>query len=184
MTRAATLAEWVSRKHQGQIIRRTTEPYFNHLTAVAEMAGAAVALGYEIGLCHDLLEDTSTTSAELFDALLSFGYTDTEAQLITGCVAELTDVYTRAAYPDLSKPERKARESARLLHISAIAQTVKYGDLIYNIDWVVKYDRKHARKYLLKKQLLLTDLTQGDDTLRQLALDKIHSALLKVKKPI
>lgn len=186
MTRVETLAAWVSRKHHGQIIRRTNEPYFNHLTAVAKMAGPAVALGYEIGLCHDLLEDTGTTSAELLDALLSFGYTDAEAQLITGCVVELTDVYTRAAYPDLSKSERKARESARLPHISAIAQTVKYGDLIYNVEWVVKYDRKHARKYLLKKQLLLTGLTQGNDTLRQQALDKIHSELLKVKgkKPL
>lgn len=180
MIRTERLAAWIALQHDGQIIRHTTEPYFNHLRAVAEMAGPLLALGYEIGLCHDLLEDTGTTSTELFDALLSFGYTDAEAQLVTDCAIELTDVYTRAAYPDLSKSERKARESARLLHISPAAQTVKYGDLIYNMDWVVKYDHKHARKYLLKKQSLLTNLVQGDKGLRQQALDKIHSELVKL----
>jgi len=179
MTPPARLAAWVSLKHQGQIIRRTTEPYFNHLAAVAEMASPVVTLGYEIGLCHDLLEDTDTTGPELLHALLSFGYTDAEAKLITSSVVELTDVFTRTAYPNLSKSERKARESARLVKISAAAQTVKYGDLIYNIAWVVKYNHRHAKKYLLKKRSLLAALKRGDEGLRQQALTAIHLALLK-----
>lgn len=177
MKPAEKLALWVSVKHQGQIIRRTDQPYFNHLETVAELAGSAVEMGYEIGLCHDLLEDTDTTETELFNALLSFGYTNAQSNLISGCVAELTDVFTAIAYPDLDKAERKKRESARLATISATAQTVKYGDLIDNINWVLIHDQKHAKKYLKKKQLLLRNLNRGDDGLRQQAFNVIQSGM-------
>lgn len=177
MTPAERLTEWVALKHKGQIIRRTDLPYFKHLITVATLAGAVVELGYETGLCHDLLEDTTVTSTELYDALSGFGYSDNDAGLITKCVVELTDVFTDAAYPDLSKKERKNLESARLATISGLAQTVKYGDLIDNISWVLKYDQKHAKKYLKKKQLLLESLTWGNLNLRQQLANKIHSGM-------
>lgn len=178
MTPEQQLKDWVALRHQGQVIRRTGAPYFDHLIAVAEMTKPVLALGYEIGLCHDVLEDTDTTAAELLTALIGFGYTDAEANLISSCVVELTDVFTAAAYPDLSKKARKELESARLLTISPAAQTVKYSDLIYNIDWVLKYDQKHAEAYLLKKQLLLAGLNKGDEALRQRALNEIHRGLI------
>jgi (p)ppGpp synthase/HD superfamily hydrolase len=168
------LREWVSIQHGGQQIRRTKEPYVNHLLAVAEMAATAIPLGYEIGLCHDLLEDTATNSGQLLQALISFGYSAGDAAFITDTVVELTDVFTTEAYPDLGKKERKALEAARLVTISAAAQTVKYGDLIYNIGWVIKYDKKDAPRYLKKKRLLLMKMTQGDPELRHKALQAIH----------
>jgi len=167
------LKRWVSLQHQGQVIRRTKKPYFEHLLAVAELAGPAVTLGYEIGLCHDLLEETDVTERELLAALLSFGFTETDAGSITSCVVELTDVYTAVAYPGLSKSERKTLEQARLLTISPTAQTVKYADLIYNAVWVLKYDHKHAAKYMAKKQLLLADLDRGNSKLRNQLLHLI-----------
>ncbi|WP_158798983.1 hypothetical protein [Pedobacter sp. L105] len=181
MKPAKKLAEWVALKHNGQLIRKTKKPYFEHLAAVAKWSKAAVTWGYEIGLCHDLLEDTATTQGELLEALISLGYLESEANFITSCVVELTDVFTAAAYPDLSKVERKKRESARLLTISPAAQTVKYADLIYNIDWMLKHDQKHAKKYLLKKQMLLAELTDGDEKLRGKALKAIHHALHHLK---
>lgn len=177
MTPAERLTEWVARKHGGQIIRRTDLPYFSHLTTVAALAGAVAELGYETGLCHDLLEDTTVTNAELYNALSGFGYSVHDAGLITKSVVELTDVFTASAYPDDNKKERKKRESARLATISGLAQTVKYGDLIDNINWVLKYDQKRAKKYLKKKKLLLENLTKGDHNLRQKAFDSIHSGL-------
>lgn len=169
MTPPERLKDWVALKHAGQLIKRTGEPYFNHLIAVADLA-SCIELGYEIGLCHDLLEDTSTTEAELSAALLDFGYNGKQANLITHCVVELTDVFTASAYPNLSKSKRKKLESARLLTLSPVAQTVKYADLIYNINWVLKYDLKHAQRYLLKKQRLLSGLNRGDQNLWQKAL--------------
>ena len=171
------LTDWVASKHHGQIIKRTDEPYFNHLLAVAEFAKSAVELGYEIGLCHDLLEDTNTTAQELFDALLSFNYSDTESRQITGCVLELTDVFTANAYPDLSKKQRKKKESVRLTTIRPAAQSVKYGDLIYNIHWMLKFDHKHAKQYLKNKRKLLTGLISGDSYLHQQALNAIQNGL-------
>lgn len=109
MIAAEKLAHWVGGKHSGQLIKCTEKPYFNHLIAVAEMAKPVVALGYEIGLCHDLLEDTDVSEEELHSALISFGYTIIDANLITTCVKELTDVFTAAAFPDWSKAERKTR---------------------------------------------------------------------------
>lgn len=177
MSPAEQLADWVALRHKGQIIKRTREPYFNHLMAVALMAKGVVALGYEIGLCHDLLEDTDTSKNELLTLLLKVGYTGADASLITSCVVELTDVFTRDAYPDLSKKVRKRCESYRLLTISSAAQTVKYGDLIYNIEWMLKYDQKHALRYLRKKQILLAGLTRGNQDLWQQAMNAIHQGL-------
>jgi len=171
------LKKWVAEKHDGQLIKRTAEPYLNHLTAVAEMARGTVEFGYEMGLCHDLLEDTATTAKELLDALNSFGYPQAAAVQISSCVLELTDVFTRYAYPDLKKKRRKKLEAARLLTISPAAQTVKYADLIYNAKWVLTYDTKRAEKYLLKKKRLLLALTKGDPLLHQQAINVIDAGL-------
>lgn len=179
MNNAQQLAEWVASKHEGQTIKRTEEPYFNHVAAVADLAKAA-EFGYEIGLCHDLLEDTATTIAELWGILLKFGYDTREANVITSAVMELTDHYTAAAYPQWSKKHRKELESARLLKISPTAQTVKYADLMYNIDWMLKYDQQHAKKYLKKKKALLTGMDKGDHDLHQRALAAVDQALVNL----
>jgi (p)ppGpp synthase/HD superfamily hydrolase len=170
------LTGWVKGKYDGNLIRRSYEPYFNHLAAVAELASSALSMGYEIGLCHDLLEDTSTTRNELLEVLRGFGYTDSEAGHITSCVVELTDIFTAEAYPALSKKQRKEKEASRLNSISPDAQTVKYCDLIDNLKWVMQYDLRHASKYLSKKQLLLSAMTEGDRRIHQKALNEVYRA--------
>lgn len=178
MTPAELLIRWVNLKYKGHLIKRSGEPYFNHLAAVAKMAQSVTNMGYEIGLCHDLLEDTSTTENELLEALTGFGYTNLEAGDITTCVVELTDVFTSNAYPNLSKTERKAKEARRLICISPAAQTVKYCDIIDNIRWVLQYDKKHALEYLLKKQLLLSAMTDGDKRIYEKVLTDINEGLI------
>lgn len=158
------------------MIRISGEPYIDHLLAVATLAGPAVALGYEIGLCHDLLEDTPTAPAELYAALFVFGYSEAAADQITKIVVELTDVFTATAYPQLRKKERKALEADRLLQISSSGQTVKYSDLIYNISWVLRYQPKKAKKYLRKKARLLKAMDKGDTSLQKKALKMIRKA--------
>ncbi len=181
MTSAEKLANWVEDKHKNQLIKSTLLPYFDHLNKVALMAKNAVEWGYEIGLCHDLLEDTATTSTELQTALVHFDYPKAVADLITACVVELTDVFTKTAYPKLRKKERKKLENKRLQTLSAAAQTVKYADLIDNVAWMMKYDLKHAAKYLKKKSVLLTNLNRGNVYLRQQAMDIIQQELLKLE---
>jgi len=55
MNRQELLLRWVKIQHEGQRIRLTEVPYLKHLTDVAELS-VVVSFGYEVGLCHDLLE--------------------------------------------------------------------------------------------------------------------------------
>jgi (p)ppGpp synthase/HD superfamily hydrolase len=176
MNRIGKLLNWIKQRHEGQMIRCTEEPYINHLIAVAELA-SIIPLGYEIGLCHDLFEETETTRNELHSALTDFEYTNQEADLIVNCAVELTDVFTKKNYPELKKKVRKVKEAERLAAISSAAQTIKYSDLIYNIEWVLQYDFKHARKYLQKKRLLLAAMPGGVQKLSQRAMGLIDNAL-------
>ena len=166
---------WVKQQHKGQKIKASGKPYFSHLITVAEMADPATLLGFEIGLCHDLLEDTKTNITDLKSALNACGYTPEENTHIATCVIELTDVFTKKSYSDLTKSARKAKEAERLATISGAAQTVKYCDLIYNIHWMIAYDKKHLKKYLTKKMLLLDRLDKGDKGLRQKARELIKA---------
>jgi (p)ppGpp synthase/HD superfamily hydrolase len=177
MTNTELLTNWVQQKHQGQIKKYSGDPYFHHVAAVAAMAKDATMFGYEIGLCHDLLEDTPTTQNDLFETLLGFGYADMEANYITIRVVELTDVFTSAAYPAMNRTQRKAAENLRLATISAGAQTVKYADIIYNTNLVLHHDRPHAAEYLQNKQALLNTLTHGDKALHQQAIELVSEGL-------
>ena len=108
------LRDWVREQHAGQFIKYTDKPYFEHLEYVAEKAENKALLAYEIGLCHDLFEETKISAGQLMVVLTSFGYGEAEVVHITDSVTELTDKFTKKAYPDLSKIERKRREAERL----------------------------------------------------------------------
>jgi len=171
------LKHWVKRQHKGQRVKKSGKPYFTHLLAVAEMAAPVTYLGYEIGLCHDLLEDTSITANGLRVAVTNFGYKPEQAGYIVAAVVELTDVFTNDAYPLLDRKTRKEMEARRLCSISPGAQTVKYCDLIDNIKWVLRYDRRNAAEYLKKKETLLGCMEAGDQLVRNSVLEIVHIEL-------
>lgn len=149
-------------KHENQVRKYTGEPYHFHLQSVAKMADERCKFGYEIGLCHDLLEDTDCTAGELSGALSRFGYSHDEVVLITACVIELTDVYTHETFPQLNRAARKSLESKRLHKISYEAQTVKYCDLIDNTSSIVQHDKGFAVKYLQEKASILSGMNKGN----------------------
>jgi hypothetical protein len=177
MNRREELLAWVGQQHQGQLVRKTMLPYMHHLKAVAETADI-VPLGYETGLCHDLLEKTAATKESLLKALLKFGYSKDEASVIVSGVIELTNVFTKKACPEWRKPARKKKEAERLATSSPVAQTVKYADLRYNITWMRAYDHKHLEKYLRKKRHLLQTIDKGDQELYRTLLIYIDSISL------
>ena len=171
------LMDWVKLQHRGQKIKKSGKPYFSHVLAVAEMAGKPNSLRFEIGLCHDLLEDTDVTTVVLDAALKMCGYDKVQREYITTCVLELTDHFTKTEFPDLRKKERKQKEASRLLTIHPDAQTVKYCDLIYNMRWMKKYDQEGFEKYLIKKSEFVEALDGGDPELREKALSLMHNEL-------
>ena len=172
------LVEWVKLKHGHQKIKSSSDPYFFHLLAVAKMVAHISPFSYEIGLCYDLLEDTDVELQEFQRVLSSCGYSDSEVEHIKNCVVELTDEYTKLRYPQLTKKQRKKKEAKRLIGMSCDSQTIKYADLIYNAGWMMEYDRKHAKKYLLKKRMLVLMLDRGDQQLQRQALMFMDKCLL------
>jgi (p)ppGpp synthase/HD superfamily hydrolase len=178
MKPAEFLTNWVKQKHKGQIKKYSGQPYFSHLMNVADMAKPVTSFGYEIGLCHDILEDTKVTENELFEALLSFGYSENEANYITIRVVELTDIFTSEAYPELSRETRKELEISQMPKISPGAQTVKYCDLIDNMNLVIKFDHENTYQYLQKKKRLLNSMIDGNEKIRRQALEIIDKWII------
>lgn len=165
------LKAFVALHHYPQKRKYIGEPYTVHLSAVAEMADKfGLDFGYEIGLCHDLLEDTSCTKMDLFNALVRFGSFHKEAQFITNSVIDLTDEYTKENYPNLNRPQRKSLECERMAKINHNSQSIKYCDLIDNTSSIVLHDPSFAKVYLKEKFDLLQAMDKGNNDLYNLAL--------------
>lgn len=176
MNRRLKLINWVRQQHEGQLIKETDAPYFEHLLTVANRVTNCAPLTYEVGLCHDLLEKTEVKQPMLLAQLQAFGYDEHEAAHISNCVLELTRHYTKANNP-LPKKERKELEDERLTTISADAQTVKYADLAYNADWMMAHDRHHAGDYLQRHLELVENMTEGDSELRSEVLTQFSKLI-------
>lgn len=176
MHRRLQLINWVKEQHQGQLIKDTEAPYFDHLLTVANNVAAAAPLTYEIGLCHDLFEKTEIVSSNLQAQLQSFNYSREEAEHISNCVTELTRHFTKADNP-LPKKERKALEDERLIQISTDAQTVKYADFSYNGNWMIEHDPHHAADYLKRHINLIKEMTAGDTELRNQVVAQFRQLL-------
>ncbi len=168
---------FVTLKHHQQKRKYTGEPYFNHVKAVAEMADGMCKFGYEIGLCHDLLEDTDCQISELDDALMRFGYNLYDAAMIVNRVFELTDVYIPEAFPQLNRAKRKSLEAERLGKTSYEAQTVKYCDLMHNTESIVKHDKSFAKIYLAEKATILKHMNAGNEVTYKKCKRVLKSAL-------
>lgn len=152
--------------HKGQVRKYTGEPYYNHLINVAEIVhpydGENMFL-VEIALLHDILEDTDMTNPELMIAVYAFDYGLSEAGYIVSCVQQLTDSFTKEAYPDLNRSERKLKEIERLGKNSfKSSQTVKYADLIDNTKSIVEHDRSFAEVYIKEKRQMLENIRNGN----------------------
>lgn len=174
--RQAHLLAFCAIKHQPQKRKYTNEPYISHCRAVADMADSKAIFGYEVGLCHDLFEDTDCYYNELFTFLEKIGYKNEDALFICDRVQDLTDVFTSENYPHLNRAARKTQESTRLHQIHAVAQTVKYCDLIHNTSSIVKYDKGFAKKYLPEKEAILNGMTAGNKIMLRKCLKSLNEA--------
>jgi guanosine-3',5'-bis(diphosphate) 3'-pyrophosphohydrolase len=151
MTLVQKAAQFAAKAHSGQLRRYTNAPYFTHCEAVAHAVAAAGADEVTIAAAylHDVLEDTDATIDELIEA---FG------PGIAEIVADLTNVYTKAAYPKLSRAQRKRLETERLAHISPRAKIIKRADIADNTLTIVERDPKFAAIYLPEKKAMLAVL--------------------------
>lgn len=127
-------------------------------------------------LLHDVLEDTDTDAAAIHQFLLGL-LAPAEAARTLQLVEELTDRYTKAAYPRLNRRERKAKETGRLAACSADAQTIKYADILDNCITIITLTNDFAPRYLEECRQLLQAMHKGDKELRQTAIDAVEKGL-------
>jgi (p)ppGpp synthase/HD superfamily hydrolase len=163
------LFKWVKKQHEGQYRKYTQKPYYTHLENVALMCIDLHYLAYEIGICHDLIEDTDITITGLFNKLIELGYTYGDAMFVKNRVKELTDVYTLEDYPEYNRQERKQKEIERLSHIHELSASIKYADIVDNTKDIIPYDPDFGLIYLKEKKNLLSVVRYGDFDLYALA---------------
>lgn len=82
-----SLTKFVATAHESQVRKYTGEPYISHLLNVANLADHhSIVFGYEIGLCHDIFEDTDVKDFQLRRKLIELGYTRDETKFIVDSV--------------------------------------------------------------------------------------------------
>lgn len=161
------LFDYVKEMHGEQKRKYTGAPYYTHLLSVAGRVEQYVRNGYEteIALCHDLIEDTQCSLADLSQKLISIGYAIEEDEVILSGVDDLTDKYTHERYPSLNRAQRRELEGARIIGARPIAQTVKYADVIDNMISVTEHDPGFARVYAREVDYYLWKINRGNQAL-------------------
>lgn len=147
----------------GQKRKYTGEPYWVHTDTVA--ATVAEFGGTEDMVCaahlHDVIEDVTGKNPK-FDLFL---IGNTFGKAVADLVVELTDVYTKEAWPDLNRNKRKALERERVSKASPEAKTIKLADFLHNTASITEHDRDFAQVYLKEKLALLPYLAEGNTEL-------------------
>ena len=146
-----------------QVRKYTGAPYWVHTDAVAEIV--AFVGGDENQVCaahlHDVLEDVKPINPEYNAQRILNEFGDD----VMDIVIDLTDVYTKVAYPKLNRKQRHELENKRLAIIPPRSQTVKLADLINNTASIVVNDPDFAKVYLPEKLAILPLLSDGNPVL-------------------
>jgi (p)ppGpp synthase/HD superfamily hydrolase len=129
-------------------------------------------------LLHDVLEDTAVTKMQL-TGFLNEVMDQHAAHSTFILVEELTDVYTKSAYPQINRRQRKSMEAGRMADISSDAQTIKYADIIDNLD-VAVHDPDFACVFLREALRLVKNMDKGNVILREEALTKLSECFNNV----
>lgn len=123
--------------------------YWVHTDAVASLVEATPGTTEDMviaALLHDVVEDVAPLDKagkfQLQNIEMLFG------KHVALMVDDLTDKFTKEAYPKLNRVARKALEHDRLLTISYGAKVIKLADIIDNTIDIVSSDPDFARVYL------------------------------------
>lgn len=176
------LLEFVKEQHAGQVRKYTGDPYHTHLQSVAALVSTHepnLPFGVEIALCHDLFEDTTCDGSDLLRFFREENYIFSEARFIVDRVLELTDQYTKEAFPSLNRATRKKLEAYRLGQTHYVSQTVKCFDIIDNRTSIVEHDPKFAQVYLREAKYLHCQLISATVTASSLLGDLLKPIKLE-----
>lgn len=173
---------FADRCHGTQMRKHTPDRYIVHPVRVMKMLRER---SHDLpllaaALLHDVLEDTPATKEAVHDFLAKY-LDEKQAQHTIQLVEELTDVFTKEAYPNFNRRKRKAMEMERMAKTSGAAQTVKYADIIDNCREIVGHDPAFARIFLSECYALLKKMPNGDPELYKEALETVSKNLQRVR---
>lgn len=170
MTKIEKAQEFAHEAHDRikQVRKYSGEPYWVHTDAVAAIVAAVTGSTEDMVVAahlHDLLEDVTPKNPDYSEARIAelFG------KPVLLMVKELTDVFTKEAYPQWNRAKRHTMENERLGTISTQSKTIKLADLIHNTSSIVANDAGFAKVYLKEKLALLGMLSDGDPGLLERA---------------
>ena len=170
--------DFAEEAHGDQKRKYCDDPYIIHPVRVKKLCEGHHGSLEVLAACllHDVLEDTETNEEEMY-AFLSELMEISQAKKTLQLVKELTDVYTREAYPQWNRDKRKAKETARLGKVSPKAQSIKYADIIDNGKEIIPHDPQFARRYLKECRAILEAADKGNPALRKEAFQIVRNGL-------
>lgn len=155
--RQKQLLEFVQVAHGTQTRKYTGEPYWHHLARVAFRL-AHIPLGTEVGLLHDLFEDTwyGQKRILLLSVLKERGYSDLESHKIYEAVWALTD-------PNIQdRQERIKFQNQRLSVGNFLVKSAKCADIDDNVSGLETAPTSWAIRYLSEKESQFAVLKGAD----------------------
>ncbi len=170
--------KYADQAHGEQVRKYTGERYIVHPVRVMESARLYTneLSVHAAALLHDVLEDTTVTAEEMETSLLEVMSTKDAARTIK-LVIELTDIFVKESYPSLNRRTRKEMEADRLAKISADAQTIKYADIMDNVNDLVSQDTDFAKVYIRESKKMLKAMESGNRTLRERVIKLVDAYL-------
>jgi (p)ppGpp synthase/HD superfamily hydrolase len=165
-------AAFAARAHQGQFRKDGITPYFYHCAIVANIVerycfhkdpsvkDCMVAAAY----LHDTVEDCDISLQEIQN---EFGV------VISGFVDGLTNVYTKKAYPEFNRAERKRCEANRLSNLIVEVKQIKLADRLANVMDLDSLDGGFKHKFVDETRGILHAIGNAHPHLNNLILEKI-----------
>ena len=141
-----------------------------------------IHLGFEIGLLHDIYEDTDVKPHECIENLVKFGYDKYDSLLISDSVLSLTKKYTGEKWKSYDEIVLAELETLRIKDAGDISENIKLCDIIDNIRYNIPMDKIYKnkkfalfiKKYLPQKKLQIEMLDNTDKDLKNLATKYIN----------
>lgn len=160
--------------HHGQK-RKDGEDYFDHCIEVAAIASffcSAEPFIAEIGICHDLFEDTSISYRYLLDMMIVYGYSREQAVIVCDAVKCLScpeSSHTRAV--------KKARYARQVAEGSSAVQNAKIADIVSNFLSTGVHTPEFLARYVEEKRYQISLLREVNPALKELATLLVESSL-------
>ncbi|MFO7807734.1 HD domain-containing protein [Guyparkeria sp.] len=143
--------------HEGQVRHYTHEPFVSHPIAVAQTVATfnRDPLVLAAALLHDVIEDTPVTA------------TDLGRKMPSSVVRMVLSLTNQASHADGERATRKHIDHDHVVRAEPRAQTIKYADVLHNVQSIARHDPSFAAPYLQEKASLIRRLNRGHPALRR-----------------